>query len=95
MLAGDTLPSRCRLALIEDLIEVGMATGAACELALQITDLQLDLAGVGQRFALLAAEGAAFASDPQYLPTPMLPLAVFVNLSALVRKVKGLHDYGH
>ena len=90
-LTGDTAAGRARLALIDDLAAFGCELGAAVDLALQVSDTEVAIAALSPRFALLASNGACFASHPALLVSERMTLAVFVNLSALVRKVQG--DY--
>jgi len=87
-LTGDTPAGRCRLQLIDDLAEAGVELGAAVDLALQISDTEVAVAALSPRYALLASNGACFASHPALLVSERMPLAIFVDLSALVAQVE-------
>ena len=88
-LTGDTAAGRCRLALIDVLAEAGVEIGCGVALALQVPDSELAAAALSPRYALLASNGACFASHPALLVSDRMPLAVFVDLSALVAQVEG------
>lgn len=84
---------KCRLQLIDDLAEAGLELGAAVDLVLQIPDTEIAIAALSPRYALLASNGACFASHPALLVSERMTRAIFVNLSALVAQVeKGYPD---
>ena len=88
-LSADTPAGRCRLALIDALAAAGLELGAAVDLGLQVSDTEVAIAACSPRYALLASNGACFASHPALLVSDRMPLAVFVDLSALVAQVEG------
>lgn len=87
-LTGDTAAGRCRLQLIDALAAAGLELGAGVDLALQVQDTEVAIAACSPRYALLASNGACFASHPALLVSDRMPLAIFVDLSALVAQVE-------
>ena len=87
-LSAGTPAGAVRLALIDALAEAGLDLGAAVDLALQVPNTETAVASAVPRYALLASHGACFASHPALLVSKRMPLAIFVDLSALVAQVE-------
>ena len=87
-LTADTPAGKARLQLIDDLAAFGCELGAAVDLVLQVSDTEVAIAACSPRYALLASNGACFASHPALLVSERMTLAIFVDLSALVAQVE-------
>jgi hypothetical protein len=88
-LSAGTPAGKARLQLIDDLAAFGCELGACVDLVLQLPDTEIAVAALSPRYALLSSNGACFASHPALLVSDRMPLAIFVDLSALVAQVEG------